>query len=151
MSISRRTEVIDFIVNNLRNINGKSSTYNNNYSYNTNVFNNVFRKLKFIDEVNDFPSLYITAGTEFRNFQSENLTIATLGVIIRAYVYGDDNSQKLSDDLAEDIEHVIYNLPEAPDKGILDITIESISMDEGLINPYGLLNVELSIVYRLED
>jgi len=151
MTVSRRTDIINFLVNNLKNIDGGTSLYDNSYSYNSNIFNNVFRKLKFIDEVNDFPSLYLNAGTEFRNFQSENLTIATLTVIIRAYVYGEDNSQKLSDDLAEDIEHIIYNLPEASEKGILDITIESISMDEGLISPYGVLNVNLSIVYRLED
>ena len=150
MVVNRRTEIVNFLIDRLKLINGQPSSYDANYTYNLNLFNNVFRKIKFIDEVNDFPALYLAAGTEIRDFQSENLTVATLDVIIRAYVYGEDNSQTLSDDLLEDIEHVVYNIGDNPDKGILDITIESISTDEGLAIPYGIAEIELSIVYRLE-
>ena len=79
------------------------------------------------------------------------MTVATLDVIIRAYVYGEDNSQILSDDLVQDIEHIIYELGDNPDKGILDITIDNIITDEGLALPYGVAEIELSIVYRLEN
>jgi len=78
------------------------------------------------------------------------LTVATLDVTIRAYVFGEDNSQSLSDSLVQDIEHVIYSLGDNPDKGILDITIDNISTDEGLVAPYGLAEVTLTIVYRLD-
>jgi hypothetical protein len=150
MIFNRRTEIVDFLVTNLKNINGGTSTYDNIYQYKHNVFNNVYRKIKFLDEVNDFPSIYLSAGTEIRNFQSENLTVATLNVIIRAYVYGEDNSQTAADNLVEDIEHVIYSIGDEPEKGILDITIENISADEGLAFPYGIAELELSVVYRLE-
>lgn len=150
MIFNRRTEIVDFLVTNLKSINGNISDYDNSYQYKHNVFNNVFRKIKFLDEVNDFPSIYLSAGTEIRNFQSENLTVATLNVIIRAYVYGEDNSQTAADNLVEDIEHVIYSIGDEPEKGILDITIENISADEGLAFPYGIAELELSVVYRLE-
>jgi hypothetical protein len=78
------------------------------------------------------------------------LTVATLNVIIRAYVYGEDNSQTAADNLVDDIEHIIYNIGDEPEKGILDITIENISADEGLAFPYGIAELELSVVYRLE-
>lgn len=149
--INRRTEITDYLVVLLKEINGGLSPWDVTYTFNLNIFNNVYRKLKFIDEVNDFPSLYLTAGTEFRDFQSENLTVATLDVIIKAYVYGEDNSQNISDLLLEDIEHVIYNIGDNPEMGILDITIRSISQDEGLVAPYGIADVELSVVYRLEN
>jgi hypothetical protein len=148
---SRRGNIVDFLVTNLKNINGSTSTYNNAYTYNNNLFDNVYRKLKFLDEVNDFPALYLSAGTENRNFNSLSLTVATLDVTIRAYVYGEDNSQSLADDMIQDIEHVIYSLGDNPDKGILDITIDSISTDEGLAAPYGIAEVELTVVYRLEN
>ena len=122
---SRRGNIVDFLVTSLKNINGSASTYNNAYTYNNNLFDNVYRKLKFLDEVNDFPALYLSAGTENRNFNSLSLTVATLDVTIRAYVYGEDNSQSLADDMIQDIEHVIYSLGDNPDKGILDITIDS--------------------------
>ena len=151
MPVNRRTEIVQFIVTRLKEIDGGVSPYDSDYTFVTNVFDNVFRKIKFLDEVNDFPSLYVSAGTEIRDFQSENLTVATLDVIIRAYVYGEDNSQTLSDDLAQDVEHIIYSLGDNPDKGILDITIDNITTDEGLAIPYGIAEIELSIVYRLEN
>ena len=151
MPTSRRTEIVNFLVRRLKEIDGEASPFDSSYTFNTNLFNNVFRKLKFLDEVNDFPSLYIAAGTEFRDFNSKSLTVATLDVTIRAYVYGEDNSQSLADDVVQDIEHVIYSIGDNSDKGILDITIESISTDEGLAIPYGLAEAQLTVVYRLEN
>lgn len=150
MIFNRRTEIIQFLVAHLKEIDGDISPYDTAYQFNHNVFNNVYRKIKFLDEVNDFPSIYLSAGTEIRNFQSENLTVATLTVTIRSYVYGEDNSQQLADDLVQDIEHIIYNIGDNPEMGILDITIENITQDEGLSFPYGVAEVELSVVYRLE-
>jgi hypothetical protein len=151
MAVSRRKEIVEFIVDRLKEIDGQPSPFGSGYTFNNNLFNNVYRKLKLIDEVNDFPALYLSAGTETRNFQSENLTVATLDVIIRAYVYGEDNSQEISDSLLEDIEHIIYTIGDNPELGILDITINSITADEGLAIPYGIAEVELTIVYRLEN
>jgi len=148
---NRRSEIVDFLVTSLKNIDGAVSNYNPSYTYTQNLFNNVYRRIKFLDEVNDFPALYLSAGTEIRDFNSLSLTVATLDVTIRAYVYGEDNSQSLADDMIQDIEHVIYSLGDNPDKGILDITIDSISTDEGLAAPYGIAEVELTVVYRLEN
>lgn len=147
---SRRKEIIEFITTQLKEIDGQTSGFDASYTYVNNLFNNVYRKLKFLDEVNDFPALYISAGTEIRDFNSKNLTLAILDATIRAYVFGEDNSQDLSDSLVQDIEHVIYSLGDNPDKGILDITINNISTDEGLATPYGIAEVELTIVYRLD-
>jgi hypothetical protein len=150
MIFNRRTEIVQFLIEHLKEIDGEASPYYSFYTFKHNLFNNVYRKIKFLDEVNDFPSLYLSAGTEIRNFQSENLTVATLPVIIRAYVYGEDNSQALADDLVQDIEHIIYTIGDNPDMGILNITIENITEDEGLSFPYGIAEIELSVVYRLE-
>ena len=151
MPTNRRSEIVNYLVDRLKEIDGEISPYDSSYTFNNNLFNNVFRKIKFIDEVNDFPALYLAAGTEIRDFQSENLTVATLDVIIRGYVYGEDNSQTISDNLVQDVEHIIYALGDNPDKGILDITIDNITMDEGLAIPYGIAEIELSVVYRLEN
>ena len=150
MPQSRRTEIIDFIVAQLKEIDGETSDFNSSYTYTQNVFSNVYRRIKFLDEVNDFPALYVSAGTELRDFNSKSLTVATLDATIRAYVFGEDNSQSLVDDITQDIEHVIYSIGDNPDKGILDITIDSISPDEGLAIPYGLAEVILTTVYRLD-
>jgi len=147
---ARRTEITDFLVSQLKEIDGAVSGFNSGYTYSQNLFNNVFRRVKFLDEVNDFPALYVSAGTEIRDFNSKSLTVATLDVTIRAYVYGEDDSQSLIDNVTNDIEHVIYSIGDNSDKGILDITIDGITSDEGLATPYGLAEVELTIVYRLD-
>ena len=148
---SRRKEIVEYVVGELKNINGGVSTYSSSYTYNNNLFDNVYRKLKFLDEVNDFPAIYVSAGTEIRNFNSKDLTVAQLDVTIRAYVYGEDNSQSLADDLVQDIEHVIYSLEDKSDIGIQDIIIDNVSTDEGLAHPYGLAEIELTTVYRLNN
>ena len=149
MATSRRTEIIDFLVTELKKIDGGTSTFNSNYTYNTNLFNNVERKLRFLDEINDFPSLYIAGGTEIREFNSENLTTATLDATIRAYVFSEDNSQSDIDNLVQDIEHVIYNIGDNSSKGIQQFNIANISADEGLLTPYGLSEIEITIQYIL--
>jgi len=149
MATSRRTEIINFLVTELKKIDGGTSTFNSNYTYNTNLFNNVERKLKFLDEINDFPSLYIAGGTEIREFNSENLTTATLDATIRAYVFSEDNSQSDIDNLVQDIEHVIYNIGDNSSKGIQQFNIANISADEGLLTPYGLSEIEITIQYIL--
>jgi len=151
MTTNRRSEIVDFLITELKNIDGGTSNYSASYTFNVNLFNNVYRGVKFLDEVNDFPAIYLAAGAENREFESLSLTVATLDVTIRSYVYGEDNSQSLADDLLEDIEHVIYSLEDSPTKGIQDITIESITVDEGLVEPYGLAEVNLQITYRLEN
>jgi len=148
---SRRKEIINIIIAALKEIDGQA-VIGKNYTYNNNLFNNAVRGIRFLDEVNDFPSLYISAGTENRDFNSKSLTVAELDVTIRAYVYGQDNSQSLADDIIQDIEFVIYQqIAFDPDKGILDITIDSISTDEGLAAPYGISEVNLLVAYRLQN
>ena len=150
MPQSRRTDIIDFLVTNLKEIDGVQSGFDSSYTYTTNIFNNVYRKIKFLDEVNDFPALYLNAGTEIRDFNTKSLTVATLDVTIRAYVFGEDDAQTKVDDIVQDIEHVIYNLADSPDKGIFDIQIDNITADEGLIEPYGLAEIILTVQYRIE-
>lgn len=151
MIFNRRTEIVNFLTERFKEIDGDVSPFDATYTFNTNIFNNAYRRVRFIDAVNDFPSLYLAAGPEIRNFQSQSLTVATLTIIIRAYVYGEDNSQLQVDNLVEDIEHVIYTIGSEPDKGILDIKINNITEDEGLAFPYGIAEIELSVTYRLEN
>ena len=149
MATSRRSDIIDLLVKELKKIDGGTSDFDSSYTFNTNLSNNVERKIRFLDEVNDFPSLYIAAGTEIRDFNSQNLTNATLDATIRAYVFSEDESQDKMDDLIQDIEHVIYRIGDNSDKGIQEISISNISADEGLFTPYGLSEIEVLIDYIL--
>ena len=62
MAVSRRKEIADIVVAQLKLINGDESTFDSSYTYNTNLFNNAFRGLKFLDEVNKYSYMWKDAG-----------------------------------------------------------------------------------------
>ena len=109
MANSRRRDIVNFLVTELKKINGDSSTFDDSYTYNFDLANNVFRQLKFIDEVNDFPALYLSAGAETRDYQTQGFTLANLPIVIRCYIKQEDALNHL-ENLAEDVEHVIYGI-----------------------------------------
>lgn len=148
MATSRRRVIANELVTQLKKINGGVSTFNPSYRYKVNLFSNVIRRLKFIDEVNDFPSIYLQVGDENRIFQSENVVEALLEIVIRCYVKSGTPTQDL-EDLAIDIEHVLENQQLSSSLGVLDITIDSISNDEGLIKPFGIGEVFVIVSYEL--
>lgn len=149
MATCRRTEITTLLINSFKNINGGISTYDNTYTYRSNLFNNVYRGIKFLDEINDFPSAYVQPGTETRDFNTKNLTNATLDVTIRVYIYSEDDAQNKLDDVLQDMEHVIYSLGVGLDIDLLDIFISNISTDEGLVAPYGIGEIGLTIDYLI--
>ena len=104
---SRRKEIVEFLVTELKKIDGQTSTFNVSYTYSNNLFNNVFRKLKFLDEVNDFPAIYISAGTEIRDFNSKSFN-STLGNLIADIIFiQSDSVFKYQED--KNIDFVIQN------------------------------------------
>jgi len=148
MTFSRRRNIINSVVNELKNINGSVSSYDGSYTYTTSVNNKVFRRVKFLDEVNDFPSVYLQADQEVRDYQTYEFTIGLLPIIIRCYVHSSTAQQDL-ENLFVDIEHVIDNFP-INQYDILDITIDSISSDNGLIEPFGIGEIEISVLYEID-
>jgi hypothetical protein len=145
--MSRRTSIVKALAEKLKVIDGTGS-------FNSNLNNNSFAKLKFWDEVADFPAVYIVAGTETREYMPAAFAWGFLNVSLKVYTKGEDCLQLL-EDLLEDIEVVIDGL-----KGVLvydstlnydtaEISITSIVTDEGLLNPYGVGEVNLLIRYQV--
>ena len=145
-----RKEIADLLITNLKLINGGVSGFDATYTYSTNVFNNVVRGFKFIDEINDFPYITIQAGVETRNYNTSGIREAELPVTLRFYIR-DEKSQDFLENLSQDIEHVIYEIKPNNDLEIKDITIESISSDEGLFTPYGIGEILLTVLYILAN
>jgi len=148
MALSRRKEITEFLVNELKNINGGSSTYDSNYTYSTNIANNVFRRLKFLDEINDFPTICVNAGSEARTYDTIGLITGDLTLNIRAYVKA-ENPITAAENLADDIEHIVYHLGDKSDIGMLNMIMQSVSTDEGLVAPFGILEIDILARYQL--
>ncbi len=149
MAFGRRKEIANFLVEKFNLINGTFSNFDSNYKYKSNIVNKVFRRIKFLDEINSFPSAYIQIAEETRLYNTDEFVEAELPVVIRVYVKSGSPTVDL-ENIAQDIEHVIYSLPNELDIGITDITIDDITNDNGVIAPFGIGEVFLTVFYQLE-
>jgi hypothetical protein len=143
---SRRQSIIDAMVTQLKTIDGTGD-------FLTNVYNNVSPRLKFWDEVEDFPSLHLNAGSESRDYQGGGYKDRFLSVTVRVYVNEEDAVTAL-DKLIEDVETVIENSSrlsytdrQGSTQYTQQITIVSIDTDEGVLEPLGVGEVLLEVRY----
>jgi hypothetical protein len=144
--MSRRTSILKAIVEKLKLIDGETP-------YNTNIFSNAYPILKFWDEVNDFPCVYGSSGSETRDYLPGNFTWVYLGITLKMYCKG-ENAQIELEQLLEDIETVINKnrvLVYDVDKNYetTEILVVSITTDEGLLAPYAIGEMNLQVRYQM--
>ena len=143
---SRRMAIVTALENKLKLINGNSP-------YRSNLFNNVLPRLKFWDEVEDFPAVHVSAGNETRQYQGGGYKDRYLTLTIRVYVQ-EENAVFALEKLFEDIETVIEqnsSLPYVDQDGnaqsVHQITIISIDSDEGALEPLGVGEIICEVRY----
>jgi len=140
-------------------VNALVSAFNSNLNgatYRTNVYNKAENKLKFWDEVNQYPYLSVTAGQEYREYLPANQKWGFLIVTIRIYVRPTiGKAQDHLEQALEDIEslldannNIIYDTT-SPQKETEEISILSITTDEGLLDPLGVGEIQIQIRYDL--
>jgi len=144
--MSRRTSIVAALVEKIKAIDGNSP-------YHINLFSNAHAKLKFWDEINQFPAVYVTPGSESREYLPGDFTWGYLGASIKIYCKGESSKQEL-EFLLEDIEQVIHDnrvLTYDAEKNYetTEILIVSITTDEGLLMPYSVGEINLQIRYQL--
>ena len=122
--------------------------------YTTNLYNkNVDTRLKFWDEVNDFPYICITAGGESREYLPGNFKWGRITYTLRVYVNGEYPEEELEAVMA-DVETAIdsnFNLQYDefnPSISTEDIRILSLSTDEGALAPYGVGEIIIEVLYQ---
>jgi len=143
---TRRQSIISAIVDKLKEINGAGS-------YLTDLEENVHPRLKFWDEVEEFPAVHMNAGSESREYQSGGYKDRFLSVTIRCYVNEEDAVDAL-DKLLEDVETVLetssrlkYYDRTGAAQYTHQITILSIDTDEGVLEPYGVGEILIEVRY----
>lgn len=143
---TRRQAIVNALVDKLKVING-------NGEYLTNLFNNVHPRLKFWDEIEEFPAVHLNAGSETREYQGGGYKDRFMSVTLRCYVNSEDAVEDL-DKLLEDVEVVLEDnsrLQYIDRKGVTQythqITIISIDTDEGVLEPYGVGEMTIEVRY----
>jgi|TARA_Y100000389_G_scaffold18407_1_gene16000 hypothetical protein len=149
--MSQRRDIIKTLIDNLILIDGTGSPFGG-YVFKTSVHENVYRGFKPLEEINDFPSIYIVPGAEIRDYNSTlgGTTInSLLPVVLRCYIYDEEDElvNEHINDITQDIEHIIYSLPTTNE--ILDLTLTSINTDEGLLTPYGIVELQVQVRYEV--
>ena len=131
-----RKKIVDALVKelNLR-INGVSP-------YNSNIFNGAEGRLKFLDQIQEYPHICVVAGDETRQYQPDGFKWRFLQIDIRCYINDESDPQETLALLMEDIERVIdindiltYDDTVSPNLKTTSLTKISLSTDEGALTP----------------
>ena len=143
---SRRIAIIDAIVEKLEEIDGSGN-------YRTDLNGNVSRRLKFWDEVDEFPAVHISAGAETREYLGAQNKTRFMTVTIRCYV-SDENSVEALEGLMEDVETVLdthsrlrYVDRKYDFQYTQLITVLSLDTDEGVLEPLGVGEIVCEVRY----
>jgi len=143
---TRRLAIVEALVEKLKDIDGTGN-------FRTNLFLNASPRLKFWDEVEQFPAVHLNAGSETREYQAGGYKDRFLSVSVRCYVNEEDAVQAL-ESLLEDVETVLEEnsrLTYIDKNGVSQytqqITIISIDTDEGVLEPYGVGEMQLEVRY----
>ena len=144
---TKRTKIAEALADKLKEIDGS-------FPYNTNVFDNVDSKLKFLDEIQQFPKVCVVAGDETREYLPDGYKWRFLTLTIRAYVHNETDAQEELALLLEDIERLVdendvlvYDDSVDPNQSTTSMTIESIGTDEGVIAPLGIGEMVVEVRY----
>ena len=143
---TRRLGIVESLVDLLKDIDGTGE-------FLSNLDQNVSPRLKFWDEVEEFPALHLNAGSETRQYQGGGHKDRFLSLTIRCYVKEEDSVAAL-DALLEDVETVLeensrlrYKDRNNVDQYTQQITVVSIDTDEGVLEPLGVGEIVLEVRY----
>ena len=143
---SRRIAIFDALVEKLEEIDGSGN-------YRTDLNGNVSRRLRFWDEVDEFPAIHVSAGSETREYLGAQNKTRFMNLTLRCYV-NDENSVEALEGLMEDVETVLdthsrlrYVDRKYDFQYTQLITVLSLDTDEGALEPLGVGEIVCEVRY----
>lgn len=144
---TRRKAITKAFVEKIKEIDGTGS-------YVSNLYNNVFDRLYFWDEVNQFPHVNVTMGPERREYLTGGVKWRFARLTVRVYVKDDNDPLEKAERIIEDIETVLeansrlqYTDNAGSTDTISDVTIELVDTDEGVLKPLGIAEIVCEVRY----
>lgn len=146
--MSKRNSIANALAEKFKTIDGSAP-------YQTNLYGNAYAKIKFWDEIQDFPAVYLVPGTEIREYHPADFAWCFLNISVKVYVRDQENPQSQLETLLHDIETCVHNnrvLVYDQDNSLetTEILLQSIMTDEGLLTPYGVGEINLQVRYALQ-
>jgi len=133
---TRRGAILQALADKFKQIDGAGA-------YKTRLDDNVHTRMKFWDEIEQYPAVHLASGTETREYWGGGNKWRFLTITIRAYVNAEDPIQEL-EELLEDLETVVDDNNDltyhqvGSNAGVTQFTVLSISTDEGVLAPLGI-------------
>lgn len=142
---TRRSSIVGAFVEKLKEINGTGKFKSDVAS--------VEPRIKFWDEVEEFPAIHVNSGSETRQYLGAGEKFRFLTITFRCYVNEEDAVLAL-EKLLEDVETVIednnpltYTDPLGNTVATIQHSILSIDTDEGVLEPLGIGEIITEIQY----
>ena len=143
---TRRRAIVEALAVELERINGTPP-------FRTAV-SNVERRLKFWDEVTEFPAIHVGAGAETREYDGGGFRFRFLRITVRVYVSDDNDVIEALEELLEDVETVLedkdpltYYDSTGTSQSTVQTSILSVDTDEGVLEPLGVGEIAIVIRY----
>jgi len=143
---TRRYAIVNALVDLFKKIDGTGR-------YTSNLTNNVFNKLKFFEDVSDFPAVCVTASNETRDYQGAGYRDRYLDIRIMIFIH-EENPLYKCEGVLEDLETLIedngrlaYIDRQGNTQYTHDITVLSISTDEGTLDPISIGEMSIRVHY----
>ena len=143
---SRRMAIVNSLVEKIKEIDGSGT-------FRSNVNSNVSNRLKFFDEISDFPAVHMNAGAESRVYHGGGMKDRYLTLTLRCYV-NQENAADGLEALIEDVETVLetnsrlaYTDRDNTTQYTQTITILTIDTDEGVLEPLGVGEIVCEVRY----
>lgn len=143
---TRRSSIVEALTDKL-----KSISLSNGYS--TDLGEQAYPRMRFWDEISEFPCVCLVAGPESIVHQGGGAKDRYLDIILRAYVNDEDTIIAL-ERLLEDIELIIdrngrlaYVDSSGNTDSTRDIIITLIDTDQGALSPLGIGEMTLQVKY----
>jgi hypothetical protein len=142
---TRRQAIANALKNKLLEINGRGSYVSR--------IAEAYTQLKFYDDIHNFPAIFVIPGTETRTYQAANYRDRYLDLRIMLFVK-EENPLEACEGLLEDIETVIetngtlvYEDRTGTTQTTHDITVLTISTDEGTLDPISIGEITVRVHY----
>ena len=143
---TRRRAIVEALCTQLEQINGSAP-------FRTSVAT-VERRLKFWDEVNEFPTIHVGAGSETREYEGAGFRFRFLRITVRCYVSDDNDVIEALEELLEDVESVLeendplqYTDSTGASQFTAQTTIGAVTTDEGVLEPLGVGEITIEVRY----
>lgn len=144
--MSRRVSIVKAIAEKFKEIDGTN--------YTSNLYGQSSARLVFWDECMNFPAVYVVTGSESREYHPAGFSWGFLNASIKVYCKGEAAQEEL-ETLLEDVEAVldtslgtiVYDTTNGYETS--EISVTSITTDEGLLAPYAVGEINILIRYQI--